>query len=134
MAQLEPSHAQRLTNELAAELRALRTRSGKSLRQLERPTFTSDSSLSRYLAGQSLPPWRVVEVLSEQGGGDPAELRPLWERASKARAQARTVDTEHRPQARDETALRIPVRWLVALAAISGLVGILISRRRALSA
>lgn len=71
-AQTNSDLAQRLATQLAAELRELRKRSGKSLCELERPTLSSDSSLSRYLAGRALPPWPVVEALSEAG------IRTSW--------------------------------------------------------
>lgn len=129
--------ARHLTMQLAAELRELRKRSGKSLRELERPTHTSDSSLSRYLAGKALPPWQVVQVLSEQGGGDSDELRRLWTRAATARAQARIIEAPHQrehalPQETRQVAAaprQIPVHWLLAIAALAGLVGVYASRR-----
>jgi transcriptional regulator with XRE-family HTH domain len=66
---------------LAVELRRLRELSGMSLRSLERKVHVSDSSLSRYLAGQSVPPWSVVVALSELAGRDPGPLQELWEHA-----------------------------------------------------
>jgi transcriptional regulator with XRE-family HTH domain len=66
---------------LALELRRLRELSGMSLRSLERRVHVSDSSLSRYLAGQSVPPWSVVVALSELAGRDPEPLQELWEHA-----------------------------------------------------
>jgi transcriptional regulator with XRE-family HTH domain len=56
---------------LAVELRKLRKLSGKSLRELEQATLSSDSALSRYLSGQAVPPWQVVEALCRLGGGSP---------------------------------------------------------------
>jgi len=130
--------AQRLTTQLAAELRELRRRTGKSLRELERPTLSSDSSLSRYLAGRSLPPWQVVEVLSEQGGGDSAHLHVLWSRARQAKAEARIGDpTPQSTVAPEPPARRTRVRWLVAAAALAGVgVGVvgLIARRHLIRA
>jgi hypothetical protein len=133
-----PDPAQRLTAQLAAELRELRKRSGKSLRELERPTLSSDSSLSRYLAGRALPPWQVVAVLVEEGGGDSVRLHELWSRARQARATARigdqappgdpSPDGAVTPQA---AAGRVPLRWFVALAAVAGVVGVLVRRRLA---
>lgn len=64
---------------LAAELRILRTRTGKSLKELEELVHASDSSISRYLSGRIVPPWPVVARLSRLAGDDPARLRPLWE-------------------------------------------------------
>jgi Helix-turn-helix domain len=135
MARATGDLAQQLTTQLAARLRELRARSGKSLRELERPTLSSDSSLSRYLAGRALPPWQVVQVLCEQGGGDQDDLRRLWTRARRARAQARIVEPAppgHPPQETvppASAARRAPVRLLVALAAMAGLVGVLAGRR-----
>ncbi|MCO5968163.1 helix-turn-helix domain-containing protein [Actinoallomurus soli] len=81
-----PSDPQRPTPEdctvgtrLATELRALRTRTGKSLKELEQLIHASDSSISRYLSGRIVPPWQVIERLSRLAGDDPARLRPLWE-------------------------------------------------------
>lgn len=79
----------RPTEQLASELRELREASRKSLRELERETHASDSSLSRYLSGQLVPPWPVVESLCVAGGRDPATLRVLWEAAEQVRAGRR---------------------------------------------
>lgn len=68
---------------LAAELRRIKTSSGVSLRRLVRVAHVSDSALSRYLSGQVVPPWPVVEALCRFGARDPAELRALWEQASQ---------------------------------------------------
>lgn len=73
--------------ELAAELRSLREKSYRSLRELQQATFASDSSLSRYLSGRTVPPWPVVEALCRLGDRDPAELRAVWERARQARGK-----------------------------------------------
>ncbi|MBR7829514.1 helix-turn-helix domain-containing protein [Actinospica sp. MGRD01-02] len=68
--------------ELAHELRRMRDLSGCSLKELERSTYVSDSSLSRYLAGRQLAPWSVVVALCRVVGRDPVELLALWEQAS----------------------------------------------------
>jgi transcriptional regulator with XRE-family HTH domain len=80
----------RHTGVFADKLRAVRDRSGRSLRELQAATFVSDSSLSRYFSGQSIPPWMVVETLCDIAEVDPAELRPAWiaARASKRRRAA----------------------------------------------
>jgi len=65
----------------AAQLRDVRRRTNKTLRELEKSTFASDSAWSRYLSGRSVPPWRVVEALCIEAGVDPAELHPVWTRA-----------------------------------------------------
>jgi hypothetical protein len=74
---------------LAEELRAMREQCGLSLRQLEQLTFTSDSALSRHLAGRSLPPWSVVEALCRCSDRDPAELRVVWEGARQGQVRRR---------------------------------------------
>jgi transcriptional regulator with XRE-family HTH domain len=71
---------------LAGELRWLRGECRMSLRELERVTFSSDSALSRYLSGQTVPPWPVVEALCRTAGSDPERLRGLWTAARAARA------------------------------------------------
>jgi transcriptional regulator with XRE-family HTH domain len=63
---------------LAGELRRLRELSGRSLKDLEADTHASDSSLSRYLSGKTVPPWSVVERLCRVAGCDTDELRPIW--------------------------------------------------------
>ncbi|MFD1933082.1 ATP-binding protein [Nonomuraea mangrovi] len=73
-----------MSNELAERLRQIREASGRSLRELERAIHVSSSSLSRYLSGQSVPPWPVVVALCQVAGRDPRPLRPLWERAKRA--------------------------------------------------
>lgn len=70
---------------LAARLRALQAGTGKSLKELEPELFVSDSSLSRYLSGSSVPPWAVVERLSRSAGEEPAALRSLWEHVKTGR-------------------------------------------------
>ncbi|MEU4244098.1 helix-turn-helix transcriptional regulator [Actinoplanes sp. NPDC026619] len=73
------------TPDFAARLRSLRARSGMTLRELQAVTYASDSALSRYLTGHSVPPWKVVAALCEQAGADAEELRPHWQKARAAR-------------------------------------------------
>lgn len=68
--------------ELAARLRLLQELSGLGVRALARDTGLSSSSLSRYLNGQTLPPWPAVVALCRLVKRDPRPLRPLWERTS----------------------------------------------------
>jgi transcriptional regulator with XRE-family HTH domain len=75
--------------QLADRLRALRGNTGLTLRELSREVHASDSSLSRYFAGQALPPWEVVEALANLAGADPVELRQCWESVAQARKRAR---------------------------------------------
>jgi transcriptional regulator with XRE-family HTH domain len=67
--------------ELAEQLRQLRDLTGRSLRELARDVDTSSSSLSRYFAGQAVPPWATVVTLCKAAGRDPRPLRESWERA-----------------------------------------------------
>ncbi len=67
----------------------MRDLSGKSLKELERHTHTSDSSLSRYFSGRLLPPWPVVAALCKVVRRDPREVLPMWE-AARNRASGKT--------------------------------------------
>nr|WSZ20133.1 tetratricopeptide repeat protein [Streptomyces canus] len=68
--------------ELAARLRLLQELSKRGVRALARDAGISSSSLSRYLSGQTVPPWPAVIALCRLVQRDPRPLRPLWERAS----------------------------------------------------
>ncbi|MFC6012909.1 tetratricopeptide repeat protein [Nocardia lasii] len=69
-------------DELAARLRLIQELSGRGVRALARDTGLSSSSLSRYLSGQTVPPWPAVVELCRLVKRDPRPLRPLWERAT----------------------------------------------------
>ncbi|MFE3541454.1 tetratricopeptide repeat protein, partial [Nocardia sp. NPDC059177] len=69
-------------DELATRLRLLQELSGRGVRALARDTGLSSSSLSRYLSGQTVPPWPAVLELCRLVKRDPRPLRPLWERAA----------------------------------------------------
>ncbi|WP_280305723.1 tetratricopeptide repeat protein [Nocardia neocaledoniensis] len=69
-------------DELAARLRMIQELSGRGVRALARDTGLSSSSLSRYLSGQTVPPWPAVLELCRLVKRDPRPLRPLWERAA----------------------------------------------------
>ncbi|HWS32636.1 MAG TPA: helix-turn-helix domain-containing protein [Actinoplanes sp.] len=73
--------------DLAGRLRQLRDLTGCSLRELARETRISSSSLSRYLAGQAVPPWPAVVALCRAAGRDPRPLRELWEQARDHRTE-----------------------------------------------
>ncbi|MEN3614248.1 tetratricopeptide repeat protein [Plantactinospora sp. ZYX-F-223] len=70
-----------MREELAGWLRQLRDLTGRSLRELARDVHVSSSSLSRYFAGQAVPPWPTVVALCKAAGRDPRPLREVWERA-----------------------------------------------------
>ncbi|MFC9470563.1 tetratricopeptide repeat protein [Nocardia sp. NPDC056952] len=69
-------------DELASRLRLIQELSGRGVRALARDTGLSSSSLSRYLSGQTVPPWPAVIELCRLVKRDPRPLRPLWERAN----------------------------------------------------
>lgn len=69
-------------DELAARLRLVQDLSGLGVRALARDTGLSSSSLSRYLSGQTVPPWPAVIALCRLVKRDPRPLRPLWERSA----------------------------------------------------
>lgn len=92
-------------SELAARLDGLRGTAGLTLRELGRRLHISDSSLSRYFTGQTMPAWNVVQGLAELAGGDPDELRALWDAAALARKRVR------RPSGREKAARPAPPSW-----------------------
>ncbi|WP_240137905.1 helix-turn-helix domain-containing protein [Streptomyces sp. MUM 178J] len=69
---------------LGSALRALQQGSGRTLRSLEKEVLISDSSLSRYFRGSTVPPWATVRDLCRALGADPAEYRALWEAADRS--------------------------------------------------
>ena len=69
--------------QLGRALRALQQRSGRTLRSLETEVLISDSSLSRYLRGSTVPPWVTVRDLCRALGADPIEYRAMWEAADR---------------------------------------------------
>ncbi|WP_374984642.1 RICIN domain-containing protein [Streptomyces fradiae] len=86
---------------LGGALRELQQRSGRTLRALEREVLISDSSLSRYFRGSTVPPWPVVRDLCRALGADPAGYRALWEAAD--RAQGRPAGPEDPAPAAHDT-------------------------------
>ena len=92
--------APKAVDRLAAELRAIREDTGKSLKQLQRTIHVSDSSLSRYLSGQTVPPWDVVEGLCRDAGRPEAAIHTLyvlWEQAHRQRNGAEHSGDDHVP-------------------------------------
>ncbi|MEU8791510.1 DUF2690 domain-containing protein [Streptomyces sp. NPDC048643] len=69
-----PEHAR-----LAAELRALRERTGLSLSGLAAKTAYSRSSWERYLNGKALPPRQAVQELCRLAGEPEGRALALWE-------------------------------------------------------
>ncbi|MFE9824228.1 helix-turn-helix domain-containing protein [Streptomyces sp. NPDC005791] len=70
--------------ELGAALRSLQQRSGRTLRSLEAEVRISDSSLSRYFRGETVPAWSAVRDLCRALGADPTPYRVLWEAVGNA--------------------------------------------------
>ncbi|MFI5571922.1 helix-turn-helix domain-containing protein [Streptomyces sp. NPDC051740] len=87
---------------LGGALRGLQQRSGLTLRGLEARVRISDSSLSRYFRGETVPAWPVVRDLCRALGADPAEYRALWEAADPAHHdEPATVGNGDRDRDRD---------------------------------
>jgi transcriptional regulator with XRE-family HTH domain len=74
-------HAENGDSPFAQQLRDLRERSGMTLRALQEATFVSDSALSRYLSGHTVPQWSIVVVICAELGVDAGSLRSAWEQA-----------------------------------------------------
>ncbi|GAA2241719.1 hypothetical protein GCM10010145_04730 [Streptomyces ruber] len=77
--------------ELARALREAWQRSGRTLRSLEAELPISDSSLSRYLRGTTVPPWNVVRDLCGALGVDSTAYRALWEAANRTQPATNPV-------------------------------------------
>lgn len=89
-------------NELAARLRLIQELSGLGVRALARDAGLSSSSLSRYLSGQTLPPWPAVVALCRLVKRDPRPLRPLWERSSNPLPAPPKSSRQGRPRPRND--------------------------------
>lgn len=72
---------------LGEALRSRQQRSGMTLRDLEQRALISDSSLSRYFRGATVPPWTVVRDICLAMDTDPADYRALWEAADRAQSR-----------------------------------------------
>ncbi|MEU8542967.1 helix-turn-helix transcriptional regulator [Streptomyces sp. NPDC048717] len=69
----------RASRQLAAALSQLHHASGLMIREVAASTELSPSYVSRILSVDRTPTWPVVRQLVETFGGDPLELRVLWE-------------------------------------------------------
>ncbi|MGR6974524.1 helix-turn-helix domain-containing protein [Streptomyces cynarae] len=94
--------------ELAARLRLLQELSGLGVRALARDTGLSSSSLSRYLSGQTVPPWPAVVALCRLVKRDPRPLRPLWERTSNPLPAPPKSSRQVRPLPRNDLPRDVP--------------------------
>lgn len=95
-------------DELAARLRLLQELSGLGVRALARDTGLSSSSLSRYLNGQTVPPWPAVVALCRLVKRDPRPLRPLWERTSNPLPAPPRSSRQARPVPRNDLPRDVP--------------------------
>ncbi|WP_258054755.1 helix-turn-helix domain-containing protein [Streptomyces sp. Ru71] len=95
-------------DELAARLRLLQELSGLGVRALARDTGLSSSSLSRYLNGQTVPPWPAVVALCRLVKRDPRPLRPLWERTSNPLPAPPKSSRQGRPLPRNDLPRDVP--------------------------
>ncbi|MDK9497047.1 helix-turn-helix transcriptional regulator [Streptomyces katrae] len=71
----------RASRQLAAALSYLHQTSGMTIQQVAENTELSRSYVSRILSVERSPSWAVVCQLTHLFGGDPLELRVLWENA-----------------------------------------------------
>ncbi|MFI9240473.1 helix-turn-helix domain-containing protein [Streptomyces sp. NPDC053079] len=105
---------------LGVALRALQRRSGRTLRSLESEVPISDSSLSRYFQGRTVPPWAAVRDLCRALGADPAEYRALWEAADRSQPRPADAPAPASAPAPDATGVRPRGRWAHAAAGLVG--------------
>ncbi|MFE1339869.1 ATP-binding protein [Streptomyces sp. NPDC058733] len=94
--------------ELTERLRLLQDLSGLGVRALARDTGLSSSSLSRYLNGQTVPPWPAVVALCRLVKRDPRPLRPLWERTATPLPAPPKSSRQGRPRPRNDLPRDVP--------------------------
>ncbi|MEU8135097.1 tetratricopeptide repeat protein [Streptodolium elevatio] len=94
--------------ELAARLRGLQELSGLGVRALARDAGLSSSSLSRYLGGQTVPPWPAVVALCRLVKRDPRPLRPLWDRCSNPLPAPPKASRQVQPRPRNDLPRDVP--------------------------
>lgn len=94
--------------ELAARLRLVQELSGLGVRALARDAGLSSSSLSRYLGGQTVPPWPAVVALCRLVKRDPRPLRPLWERCSNPLPPPPKASRQVQPRPRNDLPRDVP--------------------------
>ncbi|MGA5823498.1 helix-turn-helix domain-containing protein [Kitasatospora sp. NPDC094028] len=70
---------------LSRALSHLQRASGTTFRTLSTATGVSPSYVSRVLSGHKMPSWPVARAITERCGGNPADVRILWETAQGAR-------------------------------------------------
>ncbi|MEU9143752.1 tetratricopeptide repeat protein [Streptomyces sp. NPDC048349] len=95
-------------DELSARLRLIQELSGLGVRALARDAGLSSSSLSRYLSGQTVPPWPAVVALCRLVKRDPRPLRPLWERSSNPLPAPPKASRQVPPRPRNDLPRDVP--------------------------
>ncbi|MEU8774197.1 RICIN domain-containing protein [Streptomyces sp. NPDC048606] len=85
---------------LGTALKELQQRSGRTLRSLESELNISDSSLSRYFLGRTVPPWATVRELCQAQGADPDAYRTLWEAADRSQPKQAGAEPEQNVSSR----------------------------------
>ena len=80
-------------DDLAPALSALQRASGHTLRAVAEQARLSPSYLSRIIAGERVPSWAVTARLARACGTTPAQLRPLWEKATARRGTKKEEPT-----------------------------------------
>ncbi|SDF36005.1 Helix-turn-helix domain-containing protein [Lentzea fradiae] len=109
---------------LADALSTLQRNSGRPLRSLEPEIHVSDSSLSRYLRGHSVPPWDVVRALCVALKADPVEYRARWEAANAIQSRA----VQEKPDvAPSRKASRTEWRWAATGGGVGAVLGSLVT-------
>lgn len=81
--------AERASAKLASALSHLHRASDLTIREVAGQTSLSPSYISRILSGERTPQWSVVATLAELFGGEPDELRVLFESAHGLMAPTR---------------------------------------------
>ncbi len=76
--------------ELGAKLTQLHEASGLTLQHISEQAYISWSSVQRALSGKVLPAWPTVRTLVQIMGGDPDEIRTLWEQAREERRRLKS--------------------------------------------
>nr|PPQ62067.1 hypothetical protein C5F59_39565 [Streptomyces sp. QL37] len=98
-------------HQLASALSHLQRQSAKNLQELAQETGVSRPYVSRVLAGARVPSWPVARRLALACGGDPGDLRALWETARGIRMPTDLARTDA------ESTLRAALRGLYLSAA-----------------
>ncbi|TDC03488.1 helix-turn-helix domain-containing protein, partial [Streptomyces sp. 8K308] len=97
---------------LARALSYLQHTAGTSRRQLAQAAGVSPSYISHILSGRRCPSWTITQQITICCGGDPAEIRPLWEAEHRAAKAARRRGAPRPPVAAGLEAFWFALRGL----------------------